>query len=866
MHFPTRPWLHLLFLLIAIRVADCDTFTVTGTWNSGPGSLRQAILDANGSTGPDSILFDIPGTGPHTISPTSWLPAFTGRIVIDGYSQPGAARATDSTAAVLMIELNGSLAGSGVGGLYFFTDSDSSRVSGLAVNGFDRVGIYLLNSFGTRIDGNYIGLDIIGSTAVPNQDSGVQVQQTSSNGVIIGGTTPGERNVISGNEGDGISLVNCDSCVVTGNFIGTDASGTAAVPNGGCGIRSCGDHQTIGVPGGGGNLVSGNSQDGVFLQYSQRSTVVSNIIGLDATGTIPLGNGGNGVSCTGDYAAIGGDSAEMRNTISGNGRHGISLSGSTHNSITGNYIGTDSGGIHAAGNHWSGICIFGTSDHTTVGGTGAGQGNLISGNAVHGIDIQGSTGAIVQGNIIGADVHGTSGLGNLYSGVSLSGGADANIVGGTTVASRNIISGNGVCGVTISGCSDNNIMGNFIGTDATGTVALGNGWGVNIAGGSSDNEIGGNGPSDRNLISGNKYGVFISGCSGNLVQGNYIGTDITGTASIPNESEGIYLYDNADGNTIGGCSSGLGNLVSGNTGHGIRIRNSSGNVLQGNMIGTTSLGTGPLGNGIHGILVDDGSPNNTVGGRSRSCSNTIAFNGGSGVCVRSDNGNAIVRNSVFANEGAGIDLGEDGPTPNDPDDPDQGANRLQNYPEVSDVAVSFTSLNVTCSVPSLPGNSAFPLELDFFVSQGDQGRIYLGSGACHSPGQQVISIVTEVPFQLSDSITATSTDSLGNSSEFAPPVHMGGAPGQETPESFDLFHAGDNPGKDCTVIGVSVPQQQEIEILLYDVVGRVVESIMDGPLPAGSHQITVANLVPGVYFCRMRTAGFEETLELVIIE
>lgn len=866
MCFPTRPFFLLLLILLSTRIAGADTFTVTGTGNSGPGSLRQAILDANGSSGPDSILFDIPGAGPHTISPTAWLPAFTGRVVIDGYSQPGASRATDSTAAVLMIELNGSRAGSSVGGLYFFTDSDSSRVSGLAVNGFDRVGIYLLNSFGTRIDGNYIGLDVTGTAAVPNQDSGIQVQQTSSNGVIIGGMTPGGRNVISGNTGDGISLVNCDSCVITGNFIGTDAEGTAAVPNGGCGIMACGDHQTIGAPGGGGNLVSANSQDGVCLQYSQRSTVVSNTIGLDATGTFSLGNGWNGISCTGDYASIGGDSAELRNTISGNGRHGVSLSGSTHNSITGNYIGTDSEGVHAAGNQWSGICISGSSDHTTVGGTGDGRGNLISGNTVHGIDIQGSAGAIVQGNIIGADVHGTSGLGNLYSGVSLSGGADANIVGGTTDASRNVISGNGVCGVTISGCSDNNLIGNFIGTDVTGTAALGNGWGVSITAGSSGNEIGGNGLSRRNLISGNTYGVFISDCSGNLVQGNYIGTDVTGTASIPNLSDGIYLYDNAYGNAIGGDSSRLGNLVSGNTGHGIRIRNSSENVLQGNRIGTTSLGTGPLGNDGHGILVDDGSPGNMVGGRVPGCSNTIAFNGGAGVCVRSDTGNAIARNSIFANDGGGIDLGDDGPTPNDPDDPDQGANRLQNYPEVSGVTLSFNSLNIACSVPSVPGNSAFPLELDFFVSQGDQGRTYLGSGVCHSPGPLVVTIVPEVPFQLSDSITATATDSLGNTSEFAPPVHMGGAPGQETPESFDLFHAGANPGKDCAVIGVSVPQQQEIEILLYDIGGRVVESVMEGPLPAGTHQITVANLVPGVYFCRMRTEGFEKTLELVIIE
>ena len=218
----------------------------------------------------------------------------------------------------------------------------------------------------------------------------------------------------------------------------------------------------------------------------------------------------------------------------------------------------------------------------TIGGTSAGAANLISGNVTAGVAIgDGSSNNVVEGNEIGTTKDGATTLPN-GEGVALGIAVGSfitepsalnNTIGGTAAGAGNLISGNTGYGIDMSdiGATDNLVVGNRIGTNAAGTAALANGGGVLI--GAPDNTIGGTTAGALNLISGNHMGVRIDGASatGNLIIGNQVGTDFTGTAVlIQDEGEyGIYV-NAASGNTIGGTGPGAGNLISGN-GEGVYV-------------------------------------------------------------------------------------------------------------------------------------------------------------------------------------------------------------------------------------------------------------------------------------------------------
>ena len=260
--------------------------------------------------------------------------------------------------------------------------------------------------------------------------------------------------------------------------------------------------------------------------------------------------------------------------ISGNGSDGVRIySGASDNVVEGNYIGTDATGANPLPNTLSGVGIIDASNNT-IGGTAAGAGNVISGNGSDGVFIgtnQGTaTGNLVAGNYIGTDVTGTKALGNKYAGVEIADSASHNTIGGTTAGDRNVISGSVQGGgVFIDGSATGNLVaGNYIGTDVTGTKALGNALvGVEIAD-SANNTIGGTAAGDRNVISGSPQGgVLIDGfATGNLVAGNYIGTDVTGTKALGNALAGVEIRDSAWNNTIGGTAAGDRNVISGSAG------------------------------------------------------------------------------------------------------------------------------------------------------------------------------------------------------------------------------------------------------------------------------------------------------------
>jgi hypothetical protein len=314
--------------------------TVINTLDSGPGSLRQAILDANARAGADRIEFNIPGSGVQTIAPTSELPEIHGPTVIDGYTQPGAKENTLTVGsdAVLLIELSGANAPRGSLGLNLggFGGSSGSIVRGLVINRFDSGTAIAItggfHGFGSNyiIEGNFLGTDASGTVALPNAYG---VHSNNSFSSLVGGTTPAARNVISGNTHVGVLFGGGgrppgSGGRIQGNYIGTNAAGTAALGNGTGLFHNTDDFTIGGTAAGAGNLISGNIGPGIHLgnnNVGARNTdIYANLIGLDAAGTGPLGNGGHGIDVdTAPNTRIGGAGAGMENRIAYNGGIGV---------------------------------------------------------------------------------------------------------------------------------------------------------------------------------------------------------------------------------------------------------------------------------------------------------------------------------------------------------------------------------------------------------------------------------------------------------------------------------------------------------------------------------------------------------------
>ena len=373
--------------------APTATFTVTTTANGGPGSLEQAILDANNSAGADMISFNIPGTGPHTISPTSALPFIFGTVTIDGTTQsPGS-----STPQIVLNGIN-QTAGNG-----FSIAAASTTIRGIVINNFQGTGIDVSAS-SCIIEGNFIGTNAAGTSAAGNFDPGITVSQASN---TIGGTTAAARNIISGNFGNGILVVNsfATSNQVRGNYVGTTVSGASPLGNGseGISIVSANGNTIGGTATGAGNVISANSGLGIRLLVASSNQMQGNRIGTDAAGTADFGNETGGIDILdGANNTVGGAASGSGNVISGNGFLGLSLSGSpsTGNLIKGNIIGLQVNGVSALGNDLDGIFIGDSTANTTVGGAATGEGNVIAFNGGAGVFVTSGAGHSIQRNSI----------------------------------------------------------------------------------------------------------------------------------------------------------------------------------------------------------------------------------------------------------------------------------------------------------------------------------------------------------------------------------------------------------------------------------------------------------------------------------
>jgi CSLREA domain-containing protein len=435
----------------------------------------------------------------------------------------------------------------------------------------------------------------------------------------------------------GILVLTGGENTIQGNFLGTNAAGTAAAPNAASGIdvRTAGN--LIGGAGSGeGNLISGNANFGILLLGgAAENTIVGNRIGTDQTGTAAIGNALYGIYVTSPGNQIGGPAAGDGNLISGNLRGGVAVTGATAtgNVVRGNRVGTMADGNAALPNGNAGITVSNVSGNT-IGGTAAGAGNVLSGNALHGAMIVGaaSTNNVVQGNLVGLNAAGTAAVPNGQYGIT-NYSPDSRI-GGPAAGAGNTVSGNNFSGVLVytPTATGVKVQGNRIGTNAAGTAAVPNGfYGVYVN--STDNLIGGPAAGEGNLISGNtRGGVALTERTAqrNVVQGNRIGTNPAGTAALANGGSGVTIAEGSD-NTIGGTAAGAGNQISGNAAQGVMLvgANATGNVVRGNLIGLASNGTSALGNGQFGVAVY--SSNNTIGGVSSG--NTISGNAGGGVIV-----------------------------------------------------------------------------------------------------------------------------------------------------------------------------------------------------------------------------------------
>lgn len=471
--------------------------TADTTANDGECTLREAIVAANTDTasgvaigecaagsGSDTIVFSI--TEPadftvldrnsvlqngYTISPTSPLPYFTSPVTVDGYSQPGAlsnnAVSPLPLNGTLLIEVDGTNAGISSSGIEFDTGSSNSSIRGLIVNNFANIGISVSGVDNVTVAGNYVGTDNTGLIAQGNGNpsggspvgvsiglSGSSNDSTTTNN-ILGGLSPADRNLISGNHGGGAGITGINT-TVQGNYFGIASDGLAPLPNSsnaGDGSGGITIDYAIGVQIGGTsigamNVFSGNDNAGISPFESQDITVEGNYFGLgyDGTTMVPNNSGFSCGACT--NVVIGGTTPQARNVFSGNINSGLNFDdNSTDITILGNYMGLDASGNIAKPNN-VGLSLMDTSDVEVGNGSPAGR-NVIAGNSEKNIQfgllnsLAGVTNSFVQGNYIGINASGNiDATFNNGVGILIEGPSQDNLIGGTTTGTGNIIAGN----------------------------------------------------------------------------------------------------------------------------------------------------------------------------------------------------------------------------------------------------------------------------------------------------------------------------------------------------------------------------------------------------------------------------------------
>lgn len=721
-------------------------FVVTNASDGGPGSLRAALTAANAAVDTNTITFAIPGARVHTIAPATPLPVITAPVIIDGLSQPG------SVSMAPMINIDGrfmqnfvsnigdDLPGTNIGLAPGFEVAASDvTIRGLGINRFPGPGVFVFNGTNNvRVEDNAIGDGRAGVQTWPNNNVGVWLNY-STNHVMT-------RNVISSSEGSGILLVGGSGTTISGNRIGTSADGLTALPNLGNGITLF-DGTTGTIIDG--NLISGNGAIGqpdgfgIDIQHSgaladvANTVITNNVIGLDANGNVlargavdwlgpggvpnagprDRGNAGGGIRVnrgTGTIIGLPG----AGNTISGNRDLGVFITGPAAVApvMRGNRVGTDPSGTAVRSNK-RGIVV--TDSVATIGTSGAGNGNIISGNLSDGVIANGNT--VIENNLVGVDASGTVAMGNSI----LNDGGTPEWIG----------------------CCHTNIWVTAPNNTVRGNV---------VAGNNAHNQ-------NPGIRSGGAFGA-----SPNIIEDNWIGTDVSGTLDLGNGA-GIGLFGDQ-----------------------------SGTVVRRNRIAF---------NDWYGVWLVEGTQGALIGGVVAADGNVIRNNvGGVGVgydLTAGDAGNRILSNVITGNTWRGILLGGNHGPGNDVSDADGGPNGQQNFPVLSNVSNNGVVTTVDYLLDSLQINANHTIQIFANTAchadgYGDGARLVgsfiqqsNGSGDMVVVGASLTELVPAGQF-----LTATATDGNGNTSEFsqcvqvpvAGPTITSASPANGTPgEGFMVF-------------------------------------------------------------------------------
>ena len=810
----------------------------------GACAFRAAVEEANAHPGPDTIIVSV-GSLPILLS--------LGTVAVTGNS-------------TTIIGVNGGAKIDGLGNPFGSTmieiRSDSNQVKGLVVQRSRGHGIAIYGA------DNFIGG---WDTTSRNRFVGNCVDRADAYGLYISGTKASNNQVI-------------------GNFVGMRDNGAQAQGNAnGIGIDN-GAYDNIigGLSLRASNLISGNTGYGLVISGEAHDNVLfGNLIGPDPSMSTGPGNrlGGLLITRRATNNNVGSTADSSGNLISANYGAGVIISGTgtISNYMCGNFIGPDFSGRLYLGNHGPGVLITDGAQANMVGGCSAPSGNEISGNDGDGVRITGvgTNYNIVANNYIGVDIRGYSDLSNGQvdgQGVYIGGGARYNVIGGDP-SQRNSISGNFNDGVLITGLgtSFNQIRSNFIGVTALGNSILSNGSGVVIRDGASDNEIGGlNG--DGNVISGNQdaefplgAGVMIydAGTERNVVIGNLIGTDVSGTTAIRNGTAGVVIGAGAQYNLVGGPTANERNIISGNgtgargapVGRGVYIFGvgTRFNRVIGNYIGTSISGSTPLANVGNGIAVTAGAEYNEIGGIDSTLGNRIAYNNGFGVFVgdSATHANTIRNNSIYRNDSLGIVI-RDGA---------QGGIRPP---------------TLVSAIPGLVTGSGGPRLglVDIYLASptksgiGD-GKEPLGTTMAGADGSFSMNIPT---LASGDTITANGTDAERNSSSFSANIVVSEAlgvdhPHEQLPVEFSLSQNYPNPCNPSTEISFSLPHAGETELVIYDVLGRQVSRLVDGYRSSGHYTVMWTGsddrgrpVASGVYLYVLRSGGLTASRKLLLLK
>jgi parallel beta-helix repeat protein len=610
-----------------VPTATPNAIVVTNLNDSGTGSLRAAItaVDATPAGTSTTITFTVSGTialvtGLPPIAANvkidgTTAPGYAGSapvLAINANGNAGLVFANSANNAQLVAVAVDNANGSGV----------TLNASSVALKS-DYIGVNLAGSAAPNSgDGVYVtgsNNTIAQSVISANTGNGISLHGAAMNTIAANriGTSPAGTAAL-GNGQNGIWV----TAASTGNEIGgtvyTNASGQSNDPTGNKGTTT----PTFVIPPLG-NLISGNGADGVLIDtLSLNNTLNGNFIGTTATGVAALGNAGDGVAIDGAAlnslvgCGVTNNPFVYYNVVSGNGGNGLHITSSDNVTVQGNFFGIGADNTTIVANKGDGILVDGSSHNTQVGGV-IPLGNVAAGNAKDGIEVTGTVAGFTTFNTFGGLLAFKGAAPNGNDGVLIT------ATGGNQTVRTNVLSGNANNGLEIGGnASGVTVDPNIIGLDTTGMALLPNGNdGVLIDGTANTNTIGGYVVSviPQNTFSGNKgYGIAIVGQAyANQVFNTYVGTGVLGVSALPNALGGIYVGGSATNNVIGGAPNAnepVRNLISGNGGYGVTLDAGTSSIaVIGNIIGLNPLEV-PLPNAIGPIYVNPASTSDTIEG------------------------------------------------------------------------------------------------------------------------------------------------------------------------------------------------------------------------------------------------------------